>query len=338
MAYENFSSYTEVDEGTNVTVATNKVSWVDLDRDETSYLYKDKGANYFDGDFTHQFECQCSGRDAGNPLFAYWVLANDIGNLKTLVDAAVDYIEFHYRYDDTNGNLFHLYVVQGGVGITYDTYDGPTDNTTYYITIERDDDGGANGTGQIKAYIRTGSHSGTLVDTLSADCAAGEQNDYRYIYALCSYDTASAGEDASGYTERLDLTPNTIKPSTLAMTATLHAPTVAFPIQTALPATLALEATLHAPTVVIDCTVTPATLAMEANLHGAGAIYTTGPLAKEGELGSMISRAVPKIPEKDMSKVIQKILRQHYQDIQTLFAMTTDIDRYEKLQRDHESS
>jgi len=52
----------------------------------------------------------------------------------------------------------------------------------------------------------------------------------------------------------------------------------------------------------------------------------------------MISRAVPKIPEKpsQMSTVLQEILRQHYQDIQTLFAMTTDCDRYEKLQRDNE--
>lgn len=58
----------------------------------------------------------------------------------------------------------------------------------------------------------------------------------------------------------------------------------------------------------------------------------------EGELGSMVSRAVPKIPENpvEMSRVLQEILRQHYQDIQTLFAMTTDCDRYEQLQRKNE--
>ena len=58
-----------------------------------------------------------------------------------------------------------------------------------------------------------------------------------------------------------------------------------------------------------------------------------------GELGAMISRAVPKIPEnpKEMSRVVQKILRHHFQDIQTLFAMTTDTDRIEKLHRDNEA-
>lgn len=59
----------------------------------------------------------------------------------------------------------------------------------------------------------------------------------------------------------------------------------------------------------------------------------------EGELGSMVSRAVPKLPEnpKEMSREIRAILRKHYQDIQTLFAMTTDCDRFEKLRRDNEA-
>jgi len=105
------------------------------------------------------------------------------------------------------------------------------------------------------------------------------------------------------------------------------------------PATLAMTATLHAPTVVVDyITVTPATLAMTATLHGVGSVYTTGPLRSESELAGMVSRAVPRIPEKDMGRAIKKILDQHYQDIQTLFAMTTDVDRYEQLQRKNESS
>lgn len=57
------------------------------------------------------------------------------------------------------------------------------------------------------------------------------------------------------------------------------------------------------------------------------------------EDSSMTSRAVPKIPEnpKEMSRVLRKILRQHYDDIHTLFVMTTDCDRLEKRRRDNES-
>jgi len=59
----------------------------------------------------------------------------------------------------------------------------------------------------------------------------------------------------------------------------------------------------------------------------------------QGELGAMISRAVPEIPTEPakMSRELQKILRQHFQDIQTLFAMCTDSDRIEKLRRDNEA-
>lgn len=207
MAYEDFTTYTEVDEGGNVTVTTNKVSWVDLDTDETSFLYKDMTVDFFDGDFTHKFECQVSGRDAGNPLFAYWMVANDIGDIFFLINNSNDFIFFTYFYSSVTGNNFELTLWENGAPGEADVFDGPTDGVTYYVTISRDDDGGANNTGQIKAYIRTGSHSGSLVDTLSVDCAAGEQNDYRYIYALCSYDESAADEDASGHTERLDLSP-----------------------------------------------------------------------------------------------------------------------------------
>ena len=58
----------------------------------------------------------------------------------------------------------------------------------------------------------------------------------------------------------------------------------------------------------------------------------------QGELGAMVSRAVPEISSdpKTMARDVRKVLRQHFQDIQTLFAMTTDSDRIEKLRRDNE--
>lgn len=56
------------------------------------------------------------------------------------------------------------------------------------------------------------------------------------------------------------------------------------------------------------------------------------------EDASMISRAVPRIPEepKEMARVVKRILEQHYKDIDTLFSMTTDCDRYEQRQREIE--
>jgi len=63
-------------------------------------------------------------------------------------------------------------------------------------------------------------------------------------------------------------------------------------------------------------------------------------VAEVTETGSMISRAVTKVPEdpKELNKFLLKVLNQHYRDIKTLFDTCTDCDRYEKLMRDRESA
>lgn len=53
--------------------------------------------------------------------------------------------------------------------------------------------------------------------------------------------------------------------------------------------------------------------------------------------GPMVSRSVPAIPEgkAEMRRYIEKILKDHYNDIKNLYDMTTDCDLTEKLQRDN---
>lgn len=208
IVYEDFTTYTEVDEGGNVNVTTNRVLWIDLDLDETSRVFSDKGVDFFDGDFTHKFECQVSGRDAGTPLFAYWGIANEVANLPSMIIADEDLMYFTYAFDPVLGNIFVLSICEDGEE-TIDTFDGPTDSVTYFVTIERDDDGGANSTGQTTADIHTGDYhpNGVHEDLLSVDSGVGEQNDFRYIYALWSFDVEIADNDASGFTERLILDP-----------------------------------------------------------------------------------------------------------------------------------
>ena len=57
------------------------------------------------------------------------------------------------------------------------------------------------------------------------------------------------------------------------------------------------------------------------------------------DTGNMVSRAVQKVPEdpKEQRKFLRKILRDHYRDILTLFATTTDNDRIEQLRRENDS-
>lgn len=63
-------------------------------------------------------------------------------------------------------------------------------------------------------------------------------------------------------------------------------------------------------------------------------------MAEDQTAGGMTSRAIPKVPEdpKELARFLKKILTNHYRDIATLFAMTTDCDAFEKKQRDNASS
>ena len=60
-------------------------------------------------------------------------------------------------------------------------------------------------------------------------------------------------------------------------------------------------------------------------------------MAEDQTSGSMISRAIPKVPEdpKELARFLKKILTNHYKDIATLFTQCTDNDLFEKKQRDN---
>lgn len=204
MAYEDFTTYTEFDEGSDITVdSATKVSWLALEtRRNTGYVYKDKGVNHFNGDFTHKFEMQFS--NVGDTAHvSYWLLANAIGDFEALRVAGEDFYAFRL-YDSTEE--LYLSIYENG-SVTNDGWapPGPQASTTYYIEIVRDDDGGANNTGRLTAYIRTGSHSGALQDTLVVDCAAGEQNDFRYLYCASTRDSSGLPGGTTGFTQNLDI-------------------------------------------------------------------------------------------------------------------------------------
>ena len=190
-AYQDFTIFDETDEGNNVTVISAKVSWLALDRDETSHVSDSKGAAHFGTILEHKFECW-RNNTTGVAVQYHWVIANTQKDSKSWVDDSDDWHGFDWE-GTSNGNMYIVIGVDGSP--TSDSWASPVDNTVYYVTVERD------GT-DFKAYIYTGSHGGTLKDTLTLTDNAQA---YEYVFGLCSYDDATGDNYADGYTENLDL-------------------------------------------------------------------------------------------------------------------------------------
>ena len=191
MAFQDFTTYTEVDPGADITVTTNRVSAVGLVKSSSSWVYKDFGVDYF-FNFVHEFKTQCfSSSNFG--IASCWAVGNTIGGIKSWIDtyngllvdwsAAGATCTLHLRDADDNET---------------DTKTGLSNDVDYYITVERD---GVN----VTADVRTGSHTGTLVDTLSVTTDASRK--YRYIYGIQNWDDTNNSPYIGQRTDDLELPP-----------------------------------------------------------------------------------------------------------------------------------
>jgi hypothetical protein len=82
-AYEDLSGYTEDDAGGYLTIATTKVTWASLPRNVDAYLYKDKTANFFTGDFIHEFKAEFTSSAQGDyGICTSWMIANQTDGIK----------------------------------------------------------------------------------------------------------------------------------------------------------------------------------------------------------------------------------------------------------------
>jgi len=196
---EVFTNYSnQEDAGSDLTIATNKITFTAIPRNVESWVCDNKGSGHFNGDFEFLFEIKIDGR-TNNGLIYTVALANVVDDLVDMYGASEDELVFYYQYPQaTYPDRYRLAEADGGS--FYSDY-GDLGTSLYFVTLVRDDDGGG-GNGSLTAYIRITSHSGTLQDTLSLNLHS--QIDFQYIYGLQSRNDATAGT-VSGYVEHLDL-------------------------------------------------------------------------------------------------------------------------------------
>lgn len=179
---EDLTEYTEYEDSSKdpFNVTPDSVVVTDLSRDEDAHIYDDMGVGFFNGDFTHYQKVKITASDADG-LVPVWSLMNVVDSVRPVQVANGDFLTVYLNYNAVNFKIF-LYECNGGSIQTDDI--NISLSTDYYLKIIRRESVGANGT--LYCYVYTDSAMANLLGTLSL--ALGSKNDFRYIYAVNSYD------------------------------------------------------------------------------------------------------------------------------------------------------
>ena len=199
-AYENFTTYTEVDEDGDITITSSKIDWVTMRRDAETYVWKDFSGDYF-GDFELKFMVNITDLEAGDATGAsiagIMVLTNSTARvMDDLVGA--DWFTLLLVQEAAVDDVFRLRVSQrfGGVNVFVSPYglSFPV-NDALYITFNRS--GQDCGMYIFDSYART--------NLLQEYEDVGEGKTYRYFMPLSNYGRdVDPADHHTGYLENLD--------------------------------------------------------------------------------------------------------------------------------------
>lgn len=186
MAVENFTTYTETDPNSHLSKTATVCTATGLLRNEDAYIYKDMGLNYFNADFSHSVDVNVSAATTGGLGFC-WMMANDLNDFNG-IDTASGSCLGVYAYKDAS--TYSLYVIQLNAGVwTQSVYSGLLVGTTYYLVVRRDETVGTYGTIYLDIYSNAARTN--LIASINT-AIAGAKRDYRYIYAVNTFNDANA--------------------------------------------------------------------------------------------------------------------------------------------------
>lgn len=204
LAYEDFTTYTEEDPNSHITIDSNTITFSGLHANEVAYVYKDYGVNYFDGGFTHDVDVYI---DSATNLYGnnFIVYSNNIGNIKAHDDNVWDYQGIYFL--GSEGTITAVYVMENDGGDYYfsSSYVSINDDTPYYVRIVRDENVGTYGT--LYVYVYTDSARTNLLGVESVALHTSKK-DFRYLYGTSNDNATGDNTDIiAGYFENLDLSP-----------------------------------------------------------------------------------------------------------------------------------
>ncbi len=211
-ATENFTTWPETDPEGHLTVSTSSVVASAVNREDVCYVSKDFGAAYWDDDFAVRFQFVPGAvtHDDGScflGLCAFTTVETDWYNVSQGGSGGYGVTPFYSR--DTNGYFLRLRMVKPFERfLASSDYIYVSTGTTYYVTFERDYDGGTYNKGLYTLTVCTGNYDGesgsSLVDSVTIDAPSTAGTDFRYVMTGLSQLNGGV-QAASGTISNLDL-------------------------------------------------------------------------------------------------------------------------------------
>lgn len=134
---ENYTLYTEVDPNTHITPAASSVTLSGLDRGADTYLYRDFGADAWNGNFTVDFDFNVDAASASGSICEAFFLGNILDDVNGAHADRISARLYPYNNPSWNVGLFLSEKYGGTVYQDLNTSTGLALNTTYYARVKR---------------------------------------------------------------------------------------------------------------------------------------------------------------------------------------------------------
>jgi len=193
---QDFTTYTEFDPDGCLTVAPTIITAVDLDRNNTAYLYKDFGIDHFNAAWQHELKTTCDYRllkTAPWTLAGIWAVANTIEDQRAWQLATAEAISLYWRHDGSN-----ILLVLRDWKTTHNdnhNYGNARVIFTSYPILERTSETA------LEARLYSDAARTVLTDTLAIAITSGDR--HRYAFPMVSFDDTTGSQDYCGTSEEL---------------------------------------------------------------------------------------------------------------------------------------
>ena len=141
---QDFTTYTEYDLDNDIEFTASKVDFVTYIGTKINRLYKDFGAGFLSGDFTHQVEVQYTDDDSASQYgYPGWVTAfmlstENSGRIQDIIDAGESAIGIGFRKEwNSNTESVYLFEVYGGVLYTAARVGNVSPDKPHYGRVSR---------------------------------------------------------------------------------------------------------------------------------------------------------------------------------------------------------